>query len=240
MFLDHDVLRKCTSPVKVLKDTLYNNASSNDSNITELLKDYILNHPKVLQYMLTYNLSLILAARRNILEEADIKLKSEEIINVLTETFKSRACQDKETLVHMLLPDVSDTGKTSEFDHVAKKRWQLLAIAHSIGDEAGVINYCLTHRLKDIFQYSQISSVISDVFYTTLGPSTQSYSKHVFLIVNFVKLSPIDIYKFREIKQSSENIRYMFPILQVKLSHSQLFRLLQSIIAHIVIYLKSP
>lgn len=208
MFLEHDRLRKCSSPMKIIKEKLYTNESDSSFYIKKILEEHILNHPKALNYILTYQLSLVLAAKKNILEEEEILLKLTEIQLLLTEIFNSKSVESKETLIHMLLPDIVDKSIVFGSDIEAKKKWLLRAIAHSIGSESGVINYCLTHELKEIFGYSQISSLINDFFYTTLVPSTNSPNNHIFLISDFVKLGEIDLYKFREVKHFSENLRY--------------------------------
>ena len=217
MFLVHDKLVRCNSPMKIIKEKLYNDKeklyNDNDSNpknqiFLKTVLEHILNHPKVLNYILTYELSLVLAARRNILEEEEINNKLQEVQLMLNEIFNSKVCEKKEKLLQMLLPDIKIKCEGFSDNDSDRKRWLLMGVAHSIGAKEGVINYCLQNELKEIFQYSQISSLINDFLYSTSVRSTHTPNHHVFLIADFVKLSPIGLYKFRQVKHFGENLRY--------------------------------
>ena len=209
MFLDHSCLRRCISPMKTIKATLYNEEKLDVEymHIKTILRN-ILKHPKVLQYLLTYNLSLVLAAQYNVLEEDELKLKIEDIQKVINEIFKSSCLETLKTLVHLLLPKFRDSEDSTGYDSTMRKKWMLRAAAHSIKTNAGVINYCVTHELKEIFQFSQVSSIVNNVFYATLAPQLDTQNNVVFLIAQFTNLNPIDLYNFRRYKIFAENMRY--------------------------------
>ena len=196
-------LVQCISPATVLKALYGSNKLS-----SAILRYLSTNDPTTLYRFLMYQHGLLLATDGNLFEEADLNERSSQMNNVLTELFKCEQLDSMDSMLQLLVPHIDFKGydkKETDFDSYCssierfflqqieneQKRFIAINAAHCIKYTTGmcVLHYCIKHRLKHIFQFSQISGIVATVFYSTIAPSHLRIKRH---IVYYNKLFYLD------------------------------------------------
>jgi hypothetical protein len=188
------ILPECRSPVNLL-NLLYRNDinGQRSSIISRLILSFI--EPldfHILLYFLVYRKSLDLARSSNTLEEIDTTNRIEQFDRLLFEVFNCESLDVSDNMLQILLPTIELKAfhqynyeieslswldpmiliKTRKYENLIND-YRILHAAHTIINECGVLNYCIKNRIKSVFRYPQISSVVSRVFNSTMAPQSK-------------------------------------------------------------------
>lgn len=146
----------------------------------------------VLSYLLAFRKSLELAKNSNTLEEIDLNDRVEQFDRLLYEVFSCESLDDYDNMLQLLLPrielkvfyqykyeieslswlDPMILIKTRKYENLIND-YRILHAAHTIANDCGMLHYCIKNRIKSVFRYPQISSVVSRVFNSTMAPPSR-------------------------------------------------------------------
>lgn len=186
------ILSQCRSPINVLNVLYKNDKRGGHSSILSRLIKSFFNEPLdtgVLAYLLVFLNSLEIAARKNLLEKTDLNEKILQLDTLLAELFKTDSLDNGDNMLELLFPNLSKLVfdkyhleisklswldpmillKTRKYEQLLKA-FQALHRAHTIFCPGGVLFYCLKNEIKSVFRHPQISSVVQEVYKTTLAP----------------------------------------------------------------------
>ena len=160
----------------------------NESFVCSTIRNFLqTQNRKIISSLITFRSSLLYAAEDHITEEVDIKEKISQLDKIIIELFRTEALDKMEIVLQLLLPDLNFRAYnefeaiidkySSDIDNqdIVKKMteeqrlWILLHAAYCIAED-GVINDAIERNLKILFQFSQISAIINEVFYHPIIP----------------------------------------------------------------------
>lgn len=188
------VLAQCNSPINVLNSLYKNDREGEHSSIISRLVSSFFKpfDNRILGFILVLLNSLSIAEKSNLLEQADLNEKVVQIEDFLAEFFRTESLDISDNMLDLLLPSIDKTAfhyynleisklswldplillKTRKFE-VLINDYRDLHRSHSIFSQCGILNYCLKNEIKSVFRHAQISSVVHEVYKTTLTPPSR-------------------------------------------------------------------
>jgi len=95
--------------------------------------------------------------------------KMELVLQLLLPDLNFREYNEDEAIINKYSSDISNQPILKK--HTEKQRlWLLLHAAYCISEDGGVLNDAIEQNFKILFQFSQVSGIINEVFYHTIIP----------------------------------------------------------------------